>query len=80
VLPLLPETHNSQVPLASVPYLAWSTVTTPAPPVKSKFIPRRPLLRTRADCEPVLTSVVVLPSKASFSVQEPEASVTLPVV
>ena len=77
-VPLLAEVHSSQVLPPLVPYTAWSTVTTPAPPLRSTFMLSMPLLRTRADWVPVLASAVVLPIKASSNVQLPEARVTVP--
>ncbi len=79
VVPPSVESSNRNVELASVPYLAAYTLTTPAPPDLSKFMETTPVVfLTRTDCNPLnLSDPTVLPRKASKMRHVPDVSVTL---
>src|SRR5262245_24683309 len=68
--PLLVDFQSSHVLFPSEPYLACWTETVPALETL-KFIRISPSSRTRADHEPVLRSLVVLPVSASSRYQLP---------
>jgi hypothetical protein len=74
--PLFVEYHNCHVLEASEPYLACLIVTVDAPVVLSNFIVIVPELRTRAEAVPFLTSLVLVPIRASFMFQTPVPNVT----
>src|SRR5262249_42650772 len=74
--PPLVDENRPQVPPVSELKLAWWMVTVPAPVVRSNRIVMRPLLRMRADCAPVLTSVLKVPINASLKFHVPVPSVT----
>src|SRR6185369_7967288 len=75
-LPLLVEDQSCHVLEPSVPNTACWIVTVPAP-VLLKFMCSRPVLRTRAEYDPVFLSVERFPVSASSMSQDPVPSVTL---
>lgn len=77
VEPPLVERQSSHVLVPSLPYFACLIETVPALEM-SKFIPTVPVLRTRAEYEPALRSLEVLPVSASSRCQLPLPSVTSP--
>src|SRR4030095_590924 len=77
LLPLLVDNQSCQVLDPSLPNTACWIETVPAP-VLLKFMCSRPVLRTRAEKDPVLRSVERFPVKASSMNHEPVASITLP--
>jgi hypothetical protein len=74
--PLFVEYHNCQVVEASEPYMACLIVTVDAPLVTSNFIMIIPELRIRAEAVPFLTSLVLVPMRASLMFQTPVPRVT----